>query len=502
MGGAYAVAAAPDGTGWLYAAAGWGFSSTNGVTVVCDNQLGLRQPLTNSGSRFAFSPDGKLLATGTWVDKIKLWAWPNLQMIGEFGPVGGIASIHFSPDGRRLVCGSTAGELTLWDVEKRVLIRRMEVHPLTTVGATRFSPDGRWLVTAGGDQTIVIRDANTSEPVRVLRGYADRIHQVEWTPDSRSVVSTTMDAGLRVWTVENPEVRAAPLPALRRRMRFSPDSSFLAIECEPPRAVVLASARTGREVKRMTGNLDLHGFLPSGDLVIEDMSQHRLRFCQVPSLEVIRELPIETVPAKTRPNADISADGKHLVRAALTGDIFIWNLNSGKLLHQLTEHRGEYTRVLFSHDGRWLLSCGQDGAAFLWDTSHFRKVASYAGTGVQCFNIGFSQDGRSVVVGWENGSHGVFDRAGGQLLYMAKSPEEGPGWLPDTGATLITHGYSHLRFWSVIGQREAGAVRLPGDIGRLSLSPNGTMLAAVVKQKTIHFWLAPSLPEIDRLPNW
>jgi hypothetical protein len=44
---------------------------------------------------------------------------------------------------------------------------------------------------------------------------------------------------------------------------------------------------------------------------------------------------------------------------------------------------------------------------------------------------------------------------------------------------------------------------LGGDAGsNVVLSPDGTMLAIIIRRQSLQVWRAPSLSEIDRLPNW
>jgi WD40 repeat protein len=98
----------------------------------------------------AFSLDGRVLATATLDDTIRLLDAFTGKLLGTCtGHKQGVSSVAFSPDGKTLATASDDSTLKLWNVatqQELLTIRRLG----GTLRGLSFSPDGRLLVGASG----------------------------------------------------------------------------------------------------------------------------------------------------------------------------------------------------------------------------------------------------------------------------------------------------------------------------------------------------------------
>ena len=277
-------------------------------------------------SSVVFSPDGKMLATGSRETTVKILEIPTGKVINTFPADDSIIwSVAFNSDATQLVAGTYYWRVMIWNVptvaeepfqifehrapiwsvvmspddeivasssgDKRVKVWNLKTGSLIfsfpdhsdTIYSIDISSDGKKLVSGSADQTIKIEDLDTGDLINTLNGHTGAIRSVKITSDGKKIVSGSYDTTVKIWDL-----------------------------------------KTGKLIKTLSGH----------------------------TAEVI--------------SVDISRDGRYIASGGKDNNIKVWDLEKGELLNTLTGHTDEVYTVAFSPDGNSIASGGKDRTIKLW----------------------------------------------------------------------------------------------------------------------------------------
>jgi WD40 repeat protein len=102
----------------------------------------------------------------------------------------------------RIVTASGDKTARLWDAETGKPIGEPLTGHADSVWSAAFSPDGKRIVTASGDKTARLWDAETGKPIgEPLTGHASDVLSAAFSPDGKRIITATSDETVRLWEI-------------------------------------------------------------------------------------------------------------------------------------------------------------------------------------------------------------------------------------------------------------------------------------------------------------
>ena len=128
-------------------------------------------------------------------------------------------------------------------------------------------------------------------------------------------------------------------------------------------------------------------------------------------------LPLLTVTSGSSfTSVMFSSDGKQIVSGSYDGSVQVWDASTGKELKKLKGHTSWVFSVAFSTDDTWIVSGSDDNSVMVWDTSTGVNMKKLKGHTACVTSVAFSRDSKQIVSGSMDHSVRVWDALAGVEL--------------------------------------------------------------------------------------
>lgn len=275
------------------------------------------------------------------------------------------------------------------------------------VTAIAAHPKGELLAVAGDDHLIRIMQASTLKVVHELPGHRDLVRTLAFDPAGETLASAGNDGQLLLWSCDDSfrvAQRMAGTPALAR-VRFSPDGSELAAVGFKSNVYLMGKR------KRLTPTLQ----------------------CGCNDLRAIA----------------FRSDHAVLAVAGRSGDLHLFDPQSGQPLHHEPIHDSRIHDVVFHHDSNVAISVAEDGHVAFFDTQNRKLIRKVSVTTGKLFAVSVIDSQRVAVAGSDNLIR-IVNTDSGLIEHKLEGHSGSVAALAVSGGMLFSGGFdATLRRWSI-----------------------------------------------------
>ncbi len=260
-----------------------------------------------------------------------------------------------APTGSKVVVCFENNTVRVIDTKTHQTVRALEGHPSPAYAAA-WSPDGKWLATGDESARVFIWNAANGKKVRTIRDHIKGIQALSFNSASTMLISTGKDDVINVYTLSDGK---------KTKSILGKGANFY-----------------GGLFVGKTNNI-LCGTLGKGAMALKSDGQ---------ALYALGGHGGQGVW-----EAAMNPAGTLIASAGRDGTVGIWSTKTKQRLNSLKGHTDWVVHVLFTQNGKYVITSSVDGTVRAWNAFNYQQVAVLKDQAMVGSPICLTADGKTLL---------------------------------------------------------------------------------------------------------
>ncbi|PWJ42788.1 caspase family protein [Sediminitomix flava] len=207
------------------------FALVFGALKLSAQEVNLKQFISVKGemaTSLAYSPDGKMLASAIFDNKIVVTDTKLGEKLFEYKLKGTPLSVKFSPDGKYLVSAGKDARITVYNLENSTIeyVLKSHKHDVTSID---IDPKSEFIVSASKDKSVKVWKLGETTPLTSFTDAIGQVNSVAFHPVGSSIIAGDSKGILYKWDIERNFLKAKfkAHNGWIRKVAFSPNGQHI-----------------------------------------------------------------------------------------------------------------------------------------------------------------------------------------------------------------------------------------------------------------------------------
>ncbi|MBK9745795.1 MAG: protein kinase [Chloroflexi bacterium] len=404
----------------------------------------------------------------------------------------------FSPDGHYLLTASGDQTARLWDANSGEVVRIFSAPDAGEVYSVAYAPDGETIATSHEDQNVRVWNAVTGALLFVLTGHTAEVQNVAYSPDGRLILSIAESESVRLWDIATGyQIRTlAEGENVGRGIAFAPDGNAI-LTTTGDQAISLWDTATGQLIRTYDGIGYSLAFAPDGQHFVSGSLDNTATVWETETGRVLHTLRGHSGSVR---HVAYSPDGQYVLTSSSDRTSRLWSATTGEELHRFRAHLGRVWSASFSPNGQLMATTGADSTVKLWHINGYNDLDNqFVGHEDAVFDIALSPDGTKLASGSADGTLRLWSTATGEELSRFRLADViiySVAFAPSSEQVLFGSSDGTSRLWDIrTNQIIQSFHEDAGEIFAVAISPDGRF-ALTGSSRSARLWDISSGQEI------